>query len=117
MSQIVIKMFTRASMFFDEEDVEAFVPVYKGDTIIEPTISPPAGVRYGGTNYWVVEDPRPTKAEAKEKLEGLWQIQVPFRVLKNAPFIKNKPYLLPIFYAPELAELLIEIDPLDRLED
>lgn len=117
MNQIVIDMFTRTTMFFDEEDVTALSPLYSGKTIVAPKPSPPAGVRYGGTNYWVNEDPRPTKAEAKEKLEELYFVQVPFRILRQTPLIKNRPYLLPIFYAPELAELLIEIDPLDRLED
>lgn len=115
MNLIVIEMFTRTTMFFDEEDVTSLLPLYSGQTIVAPEPSPPAGVRYGGTNYWVNEDPRPTKQEAKDKLNDLWFVQVPVRALKKSKFIP--PYLVPVLYAPELAELLIEIDPLDRLED
>lgn len=78
-------------------------------------VSAPAGIRYGGTNYWVNDDPRPTKEEAKERLDGLWFVQVPTRVLKKTRIVP--PWLVPVLYAPELAEVLIEIDPLDRLED
>lgn len=77
-------------------------------------MSAPDGVRYGGTNYWD-NDPRPTKEEAKAKLDDLWFIQVPTRALRKTKLVP--PWLVPVLYAPELAEVFIEIDPLDRLED
>lgn len=104
-------------IFGMDEEVFASVTSQRNvrTSVIEPFVSAPAGIRYGGTNHWVNDDPRPTKEEAKERLDGLWFIQVPTRALKKTKFIP--PYLVPVLYAPELAEVLIEIDPLDRLED
>jgi len=105
------------SFIFDAQD-EVFASVNKYHYVktfdAGTYISPPDGIRYGGTNYWD-NDPRPTKEEAKERLESLWFVQVPTRYLKKARFIP--PWLVPVLYTPELAEILIEIDPLDRLED
>jgi hypothetical protein len=73
----------------------------------------------GGTNYWVNDDPRPTKEEALEKLEDFNLVAdivdylVPEEISNNIPFWIRGPYGI----APEVAELLIEIDPLDRIED
>ena len=73
----------------------------------------------GGTNYWVNDDPRPTKEEALEKLEDFNLVAdivdylVPEEIPNNIPFWIRGPYGI----APEVAELLIEIDPLDRIED
>lgn len=66
-----------------------------------------------GRNMWVNEEYRKrTKAEAKERLPHL-----PTSVRRQ---LRKKPIPSPImipFYALELADILIEIDPLDRLED
>lgn len=107
MNQTVIKMFTQATMYLDEEDMSPLYDIAKGTTIIES----PRGESVGGTNYWVVEDPRRTRAEAKERLE---YASIPFRVI--GPFVppKFKPVVIGI---PELADILIEWDPLERLED
>ncbi len=73
----------------------------------------------GGTNYWVNEDPRPTKEEALERLEDFNLVAdivdylVPEEISNNIPFWIRGPYGI----APEVAELLIEIDPLDRIQD
>lgn len=99
----------------DEEVFASVVSHHNVRTFDQGTfVSAPAGIRYGGTNYWD-NDPRPTKEEAKAKLDDLWIIQIPTRALKKTRFIP--PWLVPVLYAPELAEVLIEIDPLDRLED
>jgi hypothetical protein len=73
----------------------------------------------GGTNYWINEDPRPTKEEALERLEyfeifvDLVDYIVPEEVSNNIPYWIRGPFGI----APEVAEFLIEIDPLDRIQD
>lgn len=73
----------------------------------------------GGTNYWVNDDPRPTKEEALEKLEDfelfveIADYLVPDEISNNIPYWIRGPFGI----APEFAEFLIEVDPLDRLED
>jgi len=73
----------------------------------------------GGTNYWVNDDPRPTKEEALEKLEefelfaDIVDFLIPEEISNNIPYWIRGPYGI----APEFAEFLIEVDPLDRLED
>ncbi len=73
----------------------------------------------GGTNYWTNDDPRPTKEEVLEKLEDvehlfeLVDFLVPEEIASNIP-----PWLRPpIEWAVPLAEVLVEIDPLDRIQD
>lgn len=107
MNLIVIEMFTQATMYLDEEDMSSLYDIAKGTTIVES----PRGESVGGTNYWVVEDPRRTTEEAKKRLE---YASIPFRVI--APFVppKIKPVVVGI---PELADILIQWDPLERLED
>ena len=73
----------------------------------------------GGTNYWVNEDPRPTKEEALERLEDfeifvdIVDYLVPEEVSNNIPYWIRGPFGI----APEVAEFLVEIDPLDRIQD
>lgn len=73
----------------------------------------------GGTNYWVTEDLRPTKEEAKERLEDfnflveVVDYLVPEEVSNNIPYWIRGPFGI----APEVAEFLIEVDPLDRIQD
>jgi len=73
----------------------------------------------GGTNYWVNDDLRPTKEEALENLEDfnllvdIVDYIVPDEVSNNIPFWIRGPFGI----APEVAELLVEIDPLDRIQD
>ena len=102
-------MFTQATMYLEEEDMSPLYDIAKGTTIVEAP--QPRGESVGGTNYWVVEDPRRTTEEAKKRLE---YASIPFRVI--GPFVppKFKPVVVGI---PELADILIEWDPLERLED
>lgn len=73
----------------------------------------------GGTNYWVNDDPRPTKEEALEKLEefelfaDIADFLIPDEISNNIPYWIRGPYGI----APEFAEFLIEVDPLDRIQD
>jgi hypothetical protein len=73
----------------------------------------------GGTNYWVNDDPRPTKEEALEKLEefelfaDIADFLIPEEISNNIPFWIRGPWGI----APEFAEFLIEVDPLDRIQD
>jgi len=78
-----------------------------------------AGHGKGGTNYWVNEDPRPTAEEAKEKIDDfrfvndILDIIVPESVKTNIPRWLRVPYA----NAPDVADLLIDLDPLDRIQD
>ena len=100
-------------MITDEEHLYLFM-LYGGG---KPVLQSPSRPVFrnnrtaGGRNMWVSEPRKRTKAEAKERLPHLPQ---PVRRLgRRAP---PAPYMIP-FYALELADILIEIDPLDRLED
>lgn len=72
----------------------------------------------GGTNYWV-NDLRPTKKEALERIEDfeifvdIVDYLVPEEISNNIPYWIRGPFGI----APEVAELLVEIDPLDRIQD
>jgi len=73
----------------------------------------------GGTNYWVNDDPRPTKEEVLDKLQDVEDIfevvdfLLPESIKSNIP-----PWLRPpIEWAVPVAEVLVEIDPLDRIQD
>ena len=86
-------------------------------------------MRFGGTNFWVPNDPRPTKAEAKKKVQDF--VETRDTVVKfftedldvigfdPEPIVSNIPWWVwvPFYTAPYVAEELIEWDPLDRLED
>ena len=78
-----------------------------------------AGHGKGGTNYWVNEDPRPTAEEAKEKIDDfrfvndILDFLVPESVKTNIPRWIRVPYS----NAPDIADLLIDLDPLDRIQD
>ena len=97
-------------------------------TVVLP-LSPAQPVVAGGQNYWVVEDPRPTKAEAKKKIKEFRETRdraVEFFTedldvigVDPEPILTNIPWWVwvPFYTAPYVAEELIEWDPLDRLED
>jgi hypothetical protein len=78
-----------------------------------------AGHGKGGTNYWVNDDLRPTEEEALERLEEFKRFKeivdylVPEEVSNNIPYWIRGPFGI----APEVAEFLIETDPLDRIQD
>jgi len=72
-----------------------------------------------GRNVWNERDRRPTKEEAQEKLEDfnilveVIDYVVPEEVSNNIPYWIRGPFGI----APEVAEFLVEVDPLDRLQD
>lgn len=72
-----------------------------------------------GRNVWNERDRRPTKEEAQEKLEDfnilveVIDYVVPEEVSNNIPYWIRGPFGI----APEVAEFLVEIDPLDRIQD
>ena len=73
----------------------------------------------GGTNYWVNDDPRPTKEEVLERLEEMEETYdlvdylVPEEVKSNLP-----PWIRPpLGWMFEVAEIIVEVDPLDRIQD
>ena len=83
----------------------------------------------GGRNMWVPEDPRPTKAEAKKKIDDFKESRdraVKFFTedldiigVDPEPIVSNIPWWVwtPFYVAPYVADEFIEWDPLDRLED
>jgi hypothetical protein len=68
---------------------------------------------------WTPVDNRPTKEEALERLEDfnllvdIVDYLVPEEVSNNIPYWIRGPFGI----APEVAEVLVEIDPLDRIQD
>jgi len=72
-----------------------------------------------GRNVWNERDRRPTKEEAQEKLEDfnilveVLDYVIPEEVSNNIPYWIRGPFGI----APEVAEFLVEVDPLDRLQD
>ncbi len=73
----------------------------------------------GGTNYWVNDDPRPTKEEVLDKLEDFQETidiidyLLPESIKSNIP-----PWLRPpLDWMVPVAEVIVEIDPLDRIQD
>ena len=113
-NRISIDMLTRTTMFDDEDDytlqqirkqiVEDFAvfPVPKGRVTTE---------RYGpGAYYQTSSTRKPTRMEALERLPS-----VPKPVRRLSRRLPPNPLLIP-FYALDLAELLIYVDPLDRIE-
>ena len=86
-------------------------------------------IRYGGTNYWVADDPRPTKNEAKKKIDEFvkrrdrtvefFTEDLDITGFDPEPIVNNIPWWVwtPFYVAPYVADELIECDPLDRLED
>ena len=108
-------MFTYETMFIDEEDINPLYDIADGTALVEePTY---AGHSVSGRGVKHVIDRRPTTEEAQDRL---WAgLPRPLRPLVRKQFPKRRklhPVLIP-FYAFELAELLIEIDPLDRIQD
>lgn len=82
----------------------------------------------GGRNMWVTEDSRPTKKQALEKIDQFREKRdkitrsiglVPSEILDVEPFRRATPWwvVAPFYIAPYIAEELIELDPLDRLQD
>ena len=74
----------------------------------------PRGMTISGRGIKHDVDRRPTKKEARARLLNVPKpLRIARRVSRRVP---PNPFLIP-FYAIELAEVLIEIDPLDRIQD
>lgn len=102
-------MLTARTMFVDEDDYVALAIAVE-----EPEVMPiqtrfdrgPEG-RYGYGPTTIMR--KPTKEEALERLP-----YVP-RIVRGKGRQLPPPFSIP-FYALDLAEILVEIDPLDRIE-
>lgn len=68
---------------------------------------------------WTQVDRRPTKEEALERLEDFNLVSETVDYLVPDEISNNLPYWirLPWSVAPEVAEVLIDWDPLDRIQD
>ena len=112
---------TQLPTLFPSYDERASQPI----TLIDvPTVDLLAGKDFkghgkGGTNYWVNEDRRPTKDEAREKIDDfnlgmdILDELFPEEVSNNIPYWIRGPF----GWGPKLAQVLIEVDPLDRIQD
>jgi hypothetical protein len=122
---MLIDMLNNATKFLGVKDPEMLYRPFVRETLVEIATTPQkdfAGHGKGGTNYWV-NDNRPTKQEALDRIND-------FRESRDVGFdlqdefdpdreIVQLPWwiVVPLYTAPYLAEVLIEIDPLDRIED
>lgn len=114
MNQIEIDMLTRTTMFDDEDDYTLMQ--MRKQLVDDFAVAPqPSGrgtpERYGPGAYYIPSKLRkPTELEALERLPS-----VPKPVRRISRRSLPNPFLIP-FYAIDLAELLIYVDPLDRIE-
>ena len=103
------------TMFLDEEDI-VMMTVIPEETIVkvsEQTRFDSARTEpYYGT-YLTSSSRKPTKEEAVERLNEIPGVKLSRSVRRS---IRLPPIFLLPLYAPELARVLVEIDPLDRIE-
>jgi len=105
---------------YDGKAASSFANPVRDQSVSEVT---GAGNSVGGTNYWTNEDRRPSKEEAHEKVDDLREFIddvvevggefIPEEITNNIPWWLEAP----IYLAPYAADILIEIDPSDRLRD
>lgn len=108
MNQIVIKMLTLESMFVDEDDYVALAIAAEAD-IVEEVSPQPFGRGISIRTMPTTVMRKPTKEEALERLP-----YVP-RPIRRPGRRLPPPIGIP-FWALDIAEVLIELDPLDRIE-
>lgn len=108
----------RLPTLFPSYDEKASQPISSIDVPTVDIINHDGGST-GGTNYWVNDDLRPTKEEALENLEDFNLVSDIVDYLVPDEISNNIPYWIrgPFDWAPEVAEILIEIDPADRIQD
>jgi hypothetical protein len=111
MNQTVIDMLTPSSMFVDEDDYVALAIAAEAEASEELLIQPfgrGANLvpRYGMPTTVMR---KPTKEEALDRLP-----YVP-RLVRRPGRRLPPPFGIP-FWAIDLAEVLVELDPLDRIE-
>lgn len=103
------------TMFLDEDDI-VMMTVIAEETIVnvsEQTRFDSARTEpYYGT-YLTSSSRKPTKQEAIDRLNELPAVKLTRSVRRN---VKLPPIFLLPLYSPELARILVEIDPLDRIE-
>ena len=108
MNLIVIKMLTRESMFVDEDDYVALVIAAEAEI--------PEELPYHVFGRGATVRTMPTTVMRKPTTEeALARLPYVPRVVRGRGRQFPPPFSIP-FYALDLAEILIEIDPLDRIE-
>ena len=108
-------MLTIHSMFLDEEDITMMTIVPEETLVNVPVQTRFDSARtepYYGT-YLTSTSRKPTKEEAVDRLNEIPAVKLSRSVRRS---LKLPPILLLPLYAPELARVLVEIDPLDRIE-
>lgn len=118
----------------DDEDNLFLLLMYGGSTINHvpqgrPVFANTSTTRsWRTTPYYGTYDRRPTKAEAKERIEKFRERRdrivrtyeiIPKEIIDLEPVRRAIPWwvVAPFYVAPYVAEGLIELDPLDRLQE
>ena len=102
-------------MFLDEEDITMMTIVPEETLINVPEQTRFDSARtepYYGT-YVTSSSRKPTKQEAVDKLNEIPAVRITRSVRRS---VRLPPIILLPLYAPELARIFIEVDPLDRIE-
>ena len=108
-------MLTIDTMFLDEEDITMMTIVPEETLINVPEQTRFDSARtepYYGT-YVTSSSRKPTKQEAVDRLNELPAVKLTRSVRRST---RLPPIIMLPLYAPELARILVEIDPLDRIE-
>ena len=108
-------MLTIDTMFLDEEDITMMTIVPEETLINVPEQTRFDSARtepYYGT-YVTSSSRKPTKQEAVDKLNEIPAVRITRSVRRS---VRLPPIILLPLYAPELARIFIEVDPLDRIE-
>jgi len=109
---------TNLRTLFPSYDERASQPISSIDVPTVDIVSSRTNVAQG-RNVWNERDLRPTKEEALENIEDyeflveVIDYVIPEEVSNNIPYWIRGPFGL----APEVAKVLVEIDPLDRIQD
>ena len=121
-------MLNNVSLYLDVEDDEVLLSIYTGTKLIPVPISPRAWntiARYGTPGK---VDRRPTKEEGHERVQEFrdrrdaivdtWK-SIPDSIIDTDTLDQNIPWWVkgPFYVAPYVADLLIEIDPMDKYQD
>jgi len=109
---------TNLRTLFPSYDERASQPISSIDVPAVDIVSSRTNVAQG-RNVWNERDRRPTKEEALENIEDFEIFMEVLDFLVPEPVSNNIPYWIrgPFGLAPEVAKVLVEIDPLDRIQD
>ena len=108
-------MLTIDTMFLDEEDISMMTIVPEETLVNVPEQTRFDTARdepYYGT-YVISTTRKPTKQEAIDRLNEIPAVKLARSVRRS---VRLPPIILLPLYAPELARVFVEIDPLDRIE-